>query len=229
LSLNAYFIKGRTMTIRILIADDQQLFRDGLRALIERENDMDVVAEAENGREAIELAKDAKPDLIVMDINMPDLNGIDATQVICKELPDIKLIALSIHSTQKFVSEMIRAGASGYIVKHCAFKELAMAIRTVSEGKPYLCTEILSTVMDEFASNSPSGQLTVFSALSTREREVMQLVAEGMKSEEIASHLFISVKTVSSHRRHIMKKLNLKSQTDITRYAISEGLISSEY
>jgi two-component system response regulator NreC len=192
------------MTIRILIADDQQLFRDGLRALIQRENDMEVVAEAENGRKAIELAKNAKPDLIVMDINMPDLNGIDATQIICKELPDIKLIALSIHSTQKFISEMIKAGASGYIVKHCAFKELAMAIRTVSEGKPYLCTEILSTVMEEFTSKSSSTQATVFSDLSTREREVMQLVAEGMKSEEIASHLFISVKTVSSHRRHIM-------------------------
>jgi len=217
------------MTIRILIADDQQLFRDGLRALIEQENNMDVVAEAENGREAIKLAKDVKPDIIVMDINMPDLNGIDATQIICGELPGIKLIALSIHSTQKFISGMLKAGASGYIVKHCAFKELAMAIRMVSEGKPYLCTEILSTVMDEFASNSSSGKPTVFSALSSREREVMQLVAEGMKSEDIASHLCISVKTVSSHRCHIMKKLNLKSQADITRYAISEGLISSEY
>lgn len=216
------------MTIRILIADDQQLFRDGLRSLIDQENDMEVVAEAENGREAIELSKAVKPDLIVMDINMPDLNGIDATQVICEELPGIKLIALSIHSTQKFVSGMLKAGASGYIVKHCAFKELAIAIRTISEGKPYLCSEILSTVMDEFASNSPDQQ-SVFSALSTREREVMQLVAEGMKSEEIASHLCISVKTVSSHRRHIMKKLNLKSQADITRYAIKEGLISSEF
>lgn len=217
------------MTIRILIADDQQLFRDGLRSLIEQENDMDVVAEAENGREAIELAKELKPDLIVMDINMPDLNGIDATQIICEELPGIKLIALSIHSTSKFVSGMIGAGASGYIVKHCAFKELATAIRTVFEGKPYLCAEILSTVMDEFASNASSGQPAVFSVLSTREREVMQLVAEGMKSEEIASHLCISIKTVSSHRRQIMKKLNLKNQADITRYAISEGLISSEY
>jgi len=216
------------MAIRILIADDQQLFRDGLRVLIDQENDMEVVAEAENGREAIELSKGLKPDLIVMDINMPDLNGIDATQVICEELPGIKLIALSIHSTQKFVSGMLKAGASGYIVKHCAFKELAIAIRTVSEGKPYLCSEILSTVMDEFISNSSTGQPSVFSSLSTREREVMQLVAEGMKSEEISSHLCISVKTVSSHRRHIMKKLNLKSQADITRYAINEGLISSE-
>ncbi len=217
------------MTIRILIADDQQLFRDGLRSLIDQENDMDVVAEAKNGREAIELAKEKKPHLIVMDINMPDLNGIDATRVICEELPGIKLIALSIHSTQKFISGMLKAGASGYIVKHCAFKELAMAIRTVFQGKPYLCTEILSTVIDEFASKPTSGQPSVFTSLSTREREVMQLVAEGMTSEEIALHLCISVKTVSSHRRRIMKKLNLKNQADITRYAISDGLISSEY
>lgn len=214
------------MTIRILIADDQQLFREGLRALIEQESDMAVVAEAETGRQAIEMAMDKKPDLIVMDINMPDLNGIDATQTISSELPDIKLIALSIHSTRKFVSGMLKAGAAGYIVKHCAFEELALAIRTVSEGKPYLCTEILGMVMDGFVSSSTPEPATVFSVLSVREREVMQLVAEGLTSEEIASRLCISVKTVSTHRRHIMKKLNLKNQTDIVRYAISEGLIS---
>lgn len=217
------------MSVKILIADDERLFRDGLRALIQQEDDMDVVAEAESGRKAIALAREVKPDLIVMDINMPDLNGIDATKVISAELPDIKLIALSIHATQKFVSNMIKAGASGYIVKHCAFKELAKAIREVSSGKPYLCTEILGTVMDSFVSNSSSGPPTVFSKISTREREVLQLVAEGMQSEEIASHLCISVKTVSSHRRQIMKKLNLKSQTEMVRYAISEGLISPGY
>lgn len=217
------------MVVKILIADDERLFRDGLRALIQQEDDMDVVGEAENGREAIELAREVKPDLIVMDINMPDLNGIDATRTICAELPDTKLIALSIHSTQKFVSGMIKAGASGYIIKHCAFKELAKAIREVSSGRPYLCTEILGTVMDGFVLNSSLEPHTVFSKLSAREREVLQLVAEGMKSEEIASHLCISVKTVSSHRRQIMKKLNLKNQTEMVRYAISEGLISPGY
>lgn len=216
------------MPIRILIADDQQLFRDGLKALIENENDMEVVAEAENGRQAIQLAQKKKTDVVIMDINMPDLNGIDATRAIVNELPDIKLIALSIHSTRKFVSQMLKAGASGYIVKHCAFKELATAIRTVFSGKPYLCSEILSTVVDGFVSKGPPEETSVFSELSAREREVMQLVAEGWTSENISSHLCISVKTVSSHRRHIMQKLNLKNQTDIVRYAIGEGLISPE-
>lgn len=218
------------MKIKILLADDHKIIRDGLRALIDNEEDMEVVVEdALNGRDALSLAKVYNPDIIIMDINMPDLNGIDATKMILKENPDVKVIALSIHSTTKFVKEMLKAGVSGYLVKHCAYEELAKAIRIVMNGKQYLSSEIVGVVMDDYASTFSSNKNTVFSTLTPREREILQLVAEGLKSDQIASRLFISVKTVSTHRRKIMKKLNLNSIAGLTRYAISEGLVSQEY
>jgi DNA-binding NarL/FixJ family response regulator len=137
------------MSIQILLADDHKIIRVGLHALISGEEDMKVVAEAENGRDAVELVKQHAPDIVVMDINMPDLNGIDATKIIIEEAPETKIIALSIHSTSRFVSGMLKAGASGYLLKHCAFEELAKAIRMVVSGKPYLSSQILSTVMDD--------------------------------------------------------------------------------
>ncbi len=217
------------MPIKILLADDHKLIRDGLCLLIAGEKDMDVVADVDNGRDAVALAKRHGPDIVVMDINMPDLNGIDATKIILKENPDVKVIALSIHSTSRFVREMLKAGVSGYLVKHCAFEELAQAIRAVMKNKPYLSSQIIGRVMDDYTGDFSSNKNSVFSRLTPREREILQLVAEGLTSEEIASRLFISVKTVSSHRRHIMKKLNLNSIAELIRYAISEGLVSQEY
>lgn len=217
------------MAIKILLADDHKLIRDGLRSLIAGEEDMDVVAEAENGRDAAMLTQQTKPDIVVMDINMPDLNGIDATKTIIKETPGVKVIALSVHSTTHFVKEMLKAGVSGYLVKHCAYEELATAIRTVIKGKPYLSSQIIGTVMEDYAGDFKSEKKSVFSVLTSREREILQLVAEGQTSEDIATHLFISRKTVSSHRRQIMKKLNLNNVAELTRYAISEGLVSPEY
>ncbi|MEN8250727.1 MAG: response regulator transcription factor [Bacteroidota bacterium] len=217
------------MKIKILLADDHKIIKDGLRALIGNEEDMEVVVDALNGRDAVSLAQVYNPDIIIMDINMPDLNGIDATKKILEENPDVKVIALSIHSTTKFVKEMLKAGVSGYLVKHCAYEELAKAIRIVMNGKQYLSSEIVGVVMDDYASNYSSNKNTVFSTLTPREREILQLVAEGLKSDQIASRLFISVKTVSTHRRKIMKKLNLNSIAELTRYAISEGLVSQEY
>lgn len=217
------------MTIKILLADDHKLIREGLRALTACEKDMKVVADAENGRDAVALAKKYTPDIVVMDIDMPDLNGIDATKLIIKENPAVKVIALSVHSTNRYVKEMLKAGVSGYLVKHCAYEELADAIRIVMKNKPYLSTQILGIVMDNYVANSSKNEKSVFSILSAREREVLQLVAEGLKSDDIASRLFISGKTVSSHRRAIMRKLNLNSVAELTRYAISEGLISKNY
>ncbi len=220
---------GIDMNIRILLADDHKLIRDGLRALIAGEKDMSVVAEAGDGRKAIELASVHTPDIVVMDINMPGLNGIDATKSILKINPGIKVIALSVHSTNRFVKEMLKAGVSGYLVKHCAYEELATAIRVVMKDKPYLSSQIIGTVMENYATDFQPDKSSVFSLLSSRERETLQLVAEGLTSEDIGSRLFISKKTVSSHRRQIMKKLNLNSVAELTRYAISEGLISPEY
>jgi len=217
------------MSIRILLADDHKLIRDGLRALIAGEKDMSVVAEAGNGREAVDLANDHIPDIVVMDINMPDLNGIDATKLILKDNPGIKVIALSVHSTNRFVKEMLKAGVSGYLVKHCAYEELATAIRIVIRDKPYLSSQIIGTVMADYATDFQSDKSSVFSLLSSREREILQLVAEGLTSEDIGSRLFISGKTVSSHRRQVMKKLKLNNVAELTRYAISEGLVSPEY
>jgi DNA-binding NarL/FixJ family response regulator len=217
------------MHINILLADDHKLIRDGLRSLITAEEDMAVVAEAENGRDAVTLARQHTPDIVVMDINMPDLNGIDATKMILEEDADVKVIALSIHTTSRFVKAMLTAGVSGYLVKHCAFEELANAIRMVMNNKHYLSSQIIGTVMDDYARDSSVNQGSVFAILSSREREILQLVAEGLKSEEIAARLFISIKTVSSHRRQVMKKLNLNSVADLTRYAINEGLVSQEY
>lgn len=214
------------MTIRILLVDDHQLIRDGLRALISGEKDMEVVAEAENGREAIALARQQDPDIVVMDINMPDLNGIDASKIILSENPNVKVIALSVHSTTRFIKEMLKAGVSGYLVKHCAYEELANAIHMVMNNKSYLSSHIMGTVMNDYAAHAHTDKTSVFSKLSLREREILQLVAEGLTSEDIASRLFISIKTVSTHRRHIMKKTNLKSVAELTRYAISEGLVS---
>lgn len=214
------------MTIRILIADDHKLIRDGLVALIGDEDDMMVVAQAENGRQAVELARKHNPDIVVMDINMPDLNGIDAARMIIEENPDARIIALSIHTTGKFIKPMLQAGVKGYLVKHCAFEELSAAIRMVMENQNYLSSQIVGTVINDYAANTNPGDDSVYLKLSTREREVLQMVAEGASSEEISEQLFISVKTVSSHRRRIMKKLNLKSIAEVTRYAINEGLIT---
>ncbi len=217
------------MKIKIILADDHKLIRDGLRSLIGNEKDMKIVAEADNGREAVTLVKRHAVDVVVMDIHMPDLNGIDATRKILKAKPDIKVIALSIHSTNTFVKEMLQAGVSGYLVKHCAFEELADAIRMVMTAKPYLSSQIVSTVMNDYTASCPQDRHSVFSVLSIREREVLQLVAEGLRSEDIATRLFISAKTVSSHRRQIMKKLNLGSVAELTRYAVSEGLVAQIY
>ena len=217
------------MSINIILVDDHKIIRDGLRSLLAKETDMAVVAEAENGRDAVKLSRKLNPDIVVMDINMPDLNGVDAATLILEESPDVKIIALSIHSTRRYVTRMLKAGASGYLVKHCAYEELANAIRSVANNKPYLSSQILDTVLSDYTSSVSSGEISTLSTLTSREREVLQLVAEGVKSEEIADRLFVSVKTVSSHRRAIMQKLNLHSVAELTRYAIREGLVSLEY
>lgn len=217
------------MSIKILLADDHKIIRDGLRSLIEKEKDMAVVAEAENGRDAIKLTRQVAPDIVVMDINMPDLNGVDATKLILEESPQVRIIALSIHSTRRFVTRMLRAGAAGYLVKHCAYEELAEAIRMVADNKSYLSSQILDIVINDYTAHLPLDEKSAASTLSTREREVLQLVAEGIRSEDIADRLCISVKTVSSHRRAIMQKLDLHSVADLTRFAINEGLVSLDY
>jgi DNA-binding NarL/FixJ family response regulator len=212
------------MTIRVLLADDHKIVRDGLRTLLEKHADIAVLGEAEDGREALQLARKLAPDVVVMDIAMPDLNGIEATRQILSENPGMKIVALSMHSDKRFVSEMLKAGASAYLLKDCAFEELIAAIRTIMKGKVYLSPGIAGVVIEDYIRSDRKVEPSVFSLLSDREREVLQLMAEGKSTREVAAHLHVSIKTVETHRTNIMTKLDIHSVAELTKYAIREGL-----
>jgi DNA-binding NarL/FixJ family response regulator len=216
------------MTIRVLIADDHTIMRAGLRSLLEKEDQIEVVAEAENGRRAVQLAVEHEPDVVVMDVSMPDLNGIEATSQVLESLPEAKVIALSMHTDKRFVMGMLRAGASGYLLKDCASQELANAIVSVASNKKYLSPDIAGVVIEDSLYGLQQEGETVSSLLSAREREVLQLIAEGWSTKQIAAHLYVSVKTIETHRRQIMKKLDLHNIAELTKYAIREGLTSVE-
>jgi len=217
------------MSIRILLADDHRIVRDGLRTLLEKQPDMEVVAEAEDGRTTVNLARKLQPDVIIMDITMPDLNGIDATRKIMTELPSAKVIALSMHSDRRFVSGSLEAGASGYLMKDCAFAELVSAIRSVmSSNRTYLSPKVADIVVKNYVNKFSKNRMPTPPTLTNREREMLQLLAEGKTTKEIASGLHVSIKTVETHRRNIMSKLNSHSVADLIKYALREGLISLE-
>lgn len=213
--------------IRILLVDDHRILRDGISSLLKEYSDMEIVGEAADGRNALNLVKELLPDLVIMDISMPDLNGIDATRKILASYPNIKIMALSMHYDKHFVSEIFKAGASGYLLKDCAFDEMAHAIRVIMSGKTYINPQIASLVVESLVSDSPRAHNKhAFSLLTEREREVLQLIAEGKSTKQIASNLNVSTKTVESHRRQVMGKLNIRNIADLTKYAIREGLIS---
>ncbi len=212
--------------IKILLADDHKILRHGLKKSLEGENDMIVSSEAENGRAAIKLAERFRPDLVIMDINMPDLNGMESTKQIISDNPDIKVIALSMHSDRHYVMGMLKAGASGFLLKTSSFEELSYAIRSVASGKTYLSPDITGIIVESAITSLKNDHTTLFSKLTTREREILQLITEGMKSTDIANHLNISKKTVDTHRCHLMSKLKLKTVAELTKYAIREGITS---
>jgi DNA-binding NarL/FixJ family response regulator len=214
------------MMIKILLADDHKITRDGLKALLENQKNMTVVGEAENGRLAVRLAGELKPDVVVMDINMPELNGIEATRQIVAELPGTKIIALSMYSDKRYVVGMLKAGVSGYLLKNCAFDELVAAISAVMNNQNYMSQKIAGTVMKEYANILETSDSSPASQLSAREREVLQLIAEGMKTKDIAERIHVSVKTVETHRQQIMRKLNVTSVAELTKIALREGLTS---
>lgn len=217
------------MSIKILLVDDHKIVRDGLRTLIESEPDMKVIAEAKNGREALKLIKNAVPDIIIMDITMPDINGIDATRAILEYAPTAKVIALSMHSDKRFVLGMLDAGASGYLMKDSAFDELARAIRSIVANQVYLSPKIAEIVVRRSLKGSASDEKSAFTELTMREREVLQLLSEGLATKEIASHLNLSVKTIETHRSNIMNKVGINSMSELVKYALREGLTSLEF
>lgn len=214
------------MSTRILLADDHRIIREGLRSLLQKQPDMEVVDEAEDGLTAVRLTEKLRPDIVIMDIGMPDLNGIEAARQIIARAKDVKVIALSMHSDKRFVLEMLKAGASGYLLKDCAFEELINAIRTVCAGQIYLSQRVTGVVVDEYLHNRPTNDTSAYNLLSAREREVLQLLAEGNTTKNIAASLHVSTKTIETHRQQIMEKLNLHSVAELTKYAVKEGLTS---
>jgi DNA-binding NarL/FixJ family response regulator len=215
------------MTVRILLADDHTLFRQGLRTMLEKNHDLKVIGEARGGREAVQLAIKLSPHVVVMDISMPDMNGIEAARRIVSRNPAVKILALSMHSNRRFVLEILKTGARGYLLKDCAFEELMTAIRTIMGGKVYLSAEIADTMIRDYVrSSSQKKDGSVFSILTAREQETLQLLSEGRTTKQIAYQLGLSVKTVETHRQKIMKKLGIHSIAEMTKYAIREGLTS---
>lgn len=216
------------MSIRVILADDHAIVRDGLCRSMQQEEGMEVIAQAANGHEAVKLAQTQKPDIVIMDVSMPDLNGIEATRAIVAQCPEVKVLVLSMHARKSFIAEMFRAGAKGYLLKDCEFDELAHAVRIVAGGKAYISPAITDVVIDGYTHQSNGMDFTVFSVLTPREREVLQLLAEGNSTKQIGQRLFISPKTVEVHRLKIMDKLNLNNVAQLTKYAIQEGLTSPE-
>ncbi|MCF6245851.1 MAG: response regulator transcription factor [Desulfobacula sp.] len=214
------------MITRVIIADDHAIIREGLKSLLEKKG-IDVIAIAKNGREAVELAIKHNPDLVLMDIAMPDLNGVEATATIKNRVPNTKIIALSMHSTKKHIDNMFASGASAYIIKESAFDELLDAIEQVNKGNYYLSPSIARMYVDGHGNLFTSSYKRPRSKdISKKEREVLQLVAEGDKNRDIAEKMGVSIKTIETHRRNIMKKLNIFNIAGLTKFAIKEGIVS---
>jgi len=213
------------MCIKVILADDHKIVRNGLRSLLEKDLHMEVIAEAADGREAVELTRKLKPDIIVMDLTMPDRNGIEATRQIVATTPGTKVLALSMHSDRRYIAGALDAGVSGYLLKHCAFDELIRAIQAVAANQTYLSPDIAHIVVEGYANPSANTSSTL-AVLTAREREVLQLVAEGKTAKAIASVLSVSIKTVETHRSQIMNKLDIHSVAELTKHAIREGITS---
>lgn len=216
------------MSIRIVLADDHAVLRHGLSKSFQNEKDMEIIAQAKDGRSTVELVRELSPDVVIMDIGMPDLNGIEATRQITRDFPQTKVVALSMHSSKNFIIEMFKAGASGYLLKDCEFDELVNAVRIVAANKTYISPSISDVVVESYVRNFPEKKDSAFSVLTKREREVLQLLTEGRTTKQIAKSLHISAKTVEVHRLNMMNKLKIDNIAQLTKYAIQEGLTLPE-
>ena len=214
------------MTIRILLADDHKIVLDGLKSLLDNMSNLMVVGQAADGLPAVRLADDLAPDLVIMDISMPGLNGIEATRRILEKNPRIRVIILSMHADGRFITEALKSGALGYLLKESAFEELSSAIHAVMNGQAFLSAAITDTVVKDYIRHLERQGSTAFSVLSAREREVLQMLSEGLATKQIAARLKVSVKTVETHRKQIMDKLDIRSIAELTKYAIREGITS---
>ena len=215
------------MTMKILLVDDHEIMREGMCALLRKRSDMEVIGQAADGRIAVQMAKDLAPDIIIMDIGMPNLNGIEATRQMVAENPRIKVMALSTYSDGSIVAKLIKSGASGYMLKESAFSELMDGLTAMMNGKTYLCSKISKVVFADYVNMITNPKWLSGDGLTSREREVLQLVAEGHTTKDIAKVLHLSPKTVDSHREHIMEKLSIRNIAGLTKYAIREGLTTT--
>ena len=213
------------MALRIIIADDHRLIRQGLKSLLESQG-FEVVGEAEDGRSAVKLVKKLDPNAVIIDISMPELNGIEATRQIHRETPQVKVIVLSMRSDRQAVLAAFAAGTSGYLLKESAFEEMVIAIKVALEGRTYLSPAIAHVLVRESIEQWSVSAEPMGRGISSREREILQLVAEGRSSKEMAESLYVSVKTIETHRKQIMNKLNLHSIAELTKYAVREGVTS---
>lgn len=214
--------------IRILIADDHSIVREGVRMILDSQDDFEVVGEASTGREALEEARRLRPDVVVMDISMPDMTGIEATKLIRGELPAVQVTGLTMHEDEAYVFELLKAGAAGYVLKRAAAEDLVTAVRAAHQGEAFLYPSVAKMVVQDFLQRATAQEKEqALDGLTEREREVLTLVAEGLTNQEIAGRLFISIKTVQTHRAHILEKLNLHDRTELVRYAIRKGLIKA--
>jgi two-component system response regulator NreC len=215
------------MTIRLLLVDDHAVVRSGLRMLLENERDVEIIGEASSASEAIEATLRLKPNVILMDIGLPDLSGIDATREIKKRVSEVAIVALTIHEDEEYFFKMLEAGASGYVPKRAAPEELITAIRAAASGQVYLYPSLAKLLVRDFLDGGHASGEQTSSELTDREQEVLTYLAEGASNEEIAASLVISPKTVARHRENIMRKLNLHSRAELVRYAIRKGIIKA--
>lgn len=214
--------------IRILIADDHSIVREGVRMILASQRDFDVVGEAASGEQALELIETLHPDVVVMDISMPGIGGIKATEQIKQRHPSINVLALTMHEDENYVFRLLRAGASGYVLKRAAAQDLVTAVRAASRGEAFLYPSVAQKVIADYLKRVEAGEeKDRYDGLTEREREILTLIAGGSSNQEIAKQLYISIKTVQTHRAHILEKLGLHDRTELVRYAIRKGLIEA--
>ena len=213
---------------RIVIAEDHTILREGLKALLSQDTGLEIAGEASDGLEAVRIISELKPDLVLMDLSMPKMSGIDAIKEIRRSCPDARILVLTVHKNEEYVIASLKAGANGYLLKESTHQELMHAVSHVLDGRPYLAPGISDTIISGYLAGRQDAVHTPLDALSQREKEVLKLVAEGHKNREIAEYLFISVKTVEKHRDNIMKKLDLHSTSALTTFAIEHGLVESD-
>jgi two-component system response regulator NreC len=214
--------------IKILVVDDHAIVREGVRMILAKEPDLEVVGEAGDGAQALELTERMRPDVVIMDISMPGMGGIEATQTLRAQHPDVQVLALTMHEDESYVFQLLRAGAAGYVLKRAAAQDLVQAVRAAAKGDAFLYPSVARKVVEDYLKRVESGEERErYDGLTGREKEILTLIAQGLSNQQIAEKLYISIKTVQTHRAHILEKLGLHDRTELVRYAIRKGLIEA--